>query len=420
MTALTQAVDSSQPVGKYDVEAIRQDFPILGRTVYDKPLVYLDSAASAQKPRAVLDAVQSFYENDYANVHRGLHYLSNQATEKFEEAREKVRRFINAPSPEEIIFTANSTDAINMVAAGFAEPHIKEGDEIVLSILEHHSNIVPWHFLRERHGATLKWVPCQDDGTLSLDEYEKLLGPRTKLVALTQMSNAFGVITPIKEMIKRAHERNIPVLIDGSQSAVHGVIDVQALGCDFFVFTGHKLYGPSGVGVLYGQRHHLESMRPYRGGGEMIQEVTTDHVSYRGAPHRFEAGTPAIAQVVGLGAAVDYVTSVGRENIMAHEAELLAYATERIRNIKALRILGDTPEKGAIISLVSEAAHPHDIAMVLDRMGVAVRAGHHCAQPLMDRFGVAGTTRASFGLYTSREDLDCLIEALDKSVKFFG
>ena len=404
----------------YDVEAIRRDFPILSREVYGKPLVYLDNGASAQKPQVVLDTIQHAYSQEYANVHRGLHFLSNAATDAYEKARETVRRFLNAGSTEEIVFTSNATAAINTVAYGWGMPNIGAGDEIVLSIMEHHSNIVPWHFIRERQGAKLVWAPVDDSGELHLDAFEKCLTERTKLVAITHMSNALGTITPIKEIVRIAHARGIPVLVDGSQAAVHLPVDVRDLGCDWYVFTGHKVYGPSGIGVLYGKRERLESMRPFMGGGEMIFDVTEDEVTYNDPPHRFEAGTPPIVQAIGLGAALDYMDSIGRERIAAHEAELKAYAHERLRAINSLRIFGDAPEKGAIVSFELQGIHAHDVSMVIDRSGVAVRAGTHCAQPLLKRFGVTSTCRASFGMYNTRAEVDALAEALEKARKFFG
>jgi len=404
----------------YDVEAIRRDFPILSRSVYGKPLVYLDNGASAQKPQAVLDAISHTYTQEYANVHRGLHFLSNAATDAYEKARETVRRFLNAGSTEEIVFTSNTTSAINLVAYGWGMPRIGEGDEILLSIMEHHSNIVPWHFIRERQGAKLVWAPVDELGVFHIEEFEKRLSERTRLVAITQMSNVLGTVTPVKEIVRIAHERGIPVLVDGSQSAVHMPVDVQDLGCDFFVFTGHKVYGPSGIGALYGRKDRLEAMRPFHGGGEMIFEVTEDNVTYNDPPHRFEAGTPPIVQAIGLGAALEYMESVGREAIAAHEADLKAYAHERLRSINSLRIFGDAPGKGAIIAFNLEGVHPHDVSMVIDRAGVAVRAGTHCAQPLLNRFGVTSTCRASFGMYNTREEVDILVEALEKARKFFG
>ncbi|MBN9244108.1 MAG: cysteine desulfurase [Mesorhizobium sp.] len=404
----------------YDVEAIRRDFPILAREVYGKPLVYLDNGASAQKPQVVLDAVQHAYREEYANVHRGLHFLSNAATDAYEKARESVRRFLNAPSPDNIVFTSNSTAAINTVAYGWGMPNIGAGDEIVVSILEHHSNIVPWHFIRERQGAKLVWVPVDDLGALHVEDFKKSLTDKTRLVAVTQMSNALGTITPIKEICRIAHERGIPVLVDGSQSAVHMPIDVADLDCDWFAFTGHKVYGPSGIGVLYGKKERLEAMRPFMGGGEMIEEVTQDVVTYNDPPHRFEAGTPPIVQAIGLGVALDYMQGVGRERIAAHEADLKAYAHERLRSVNSLKIFGDAPDKGAIVSFELQGIHAHDVSMVIDRQGVAVRAGTHCAQPLLKRFGVTSTCRASFGMYNTRAEVDALADALEKARKFFG
>ncbi|MBN9078348.1 MAG: cysteine desulfurase [Rhizobiales bacterium 65-79] len=404
----------------YDVEAIRRDFPILSRTVHGKKLVYLDNGASAQKPQAVIDAVTHAYTNEYANVHRGLHFLSNAATDAYEKARETVRRFLNAASVEEIVFTKNTTEAINTVAYGWGMPRIGEGDEIVLSIMEHHSNIVPWHFIRERQGAKLVWVPVDDDGVLHVEEFEKRLTERTKLVAITHMSNVLGTVAPVKEIVRIAHERGIPVLVDGSQGAVHLPVDVRDIGCDFYVFTGHKVYGPSGIGALYGRKDMLEAMRPFQGGGEMIFDVTEDMVTYNDPPHRFEAGTPPIVQAIGLGAALEYMEGIGREAIAAHEADLRDYAHERLRAINSLRIYGNAPGKGAIVSFNLEGIHPHDVSMVIDRSGVAVRAGTHCAQPLLQRFGTTSTCRASFGLYNTRAEVDALAEALEKARKFFG
>jgi cysteine desulfurase/selenocysteine lyase len=406
--------------GSYDIERIREDFPALKMQVYGKPLVYLDNAASAQKPQVVLDRLTQAYETEYANVHRGLHYLANAATEAYEGAREKVRGFLNAEKAEEIIFTRNATEAINLVAYTFGKERIKPGDEIVISIMEHHSNIVPWHFLRERYGAVIKWAPIDDEGNFLIDEFEKLLGPRTRMVAITQMSNMLGTEVPVKEVIKLAHERNIPVLIDGAQSSVHLDIDVRALDCDFFVFTGHKLYGPTGIGILYGKHKHLEAMPPFNGGGEMIREVFEDRVTYGDPPHKFEAGTPAIVQAIGLGAAVDYVTSIGKDKIRAHEHELVKYAHDRLGGINSLRILGNAKNKGPIVSFEMKGAHPHDIATVIDREGVAVRAGTHCVMPLLARYGLTASCRASFGLYNSKAEVDSLAAALEKARQFFA
>jgi len=405
--------------GSYDVERIREDFPILAMPVYGKPLVYLDNAASAQKPNAVLDRLQHAYTAEYANVHRGLHYLANAATEAYEGAREKVRAFLNASRPEEIVFTRNATEAINLVAATFGRERIKAGDEIVLSIMEHHSNIVPWHFLRERHGAVIKWAPIDDDGNFLIDEFAKLLGPRTKMVAITQMSNALGTIVPVKDVVRLAHARGIPVLVDGAQGAVHLDVDVQDIDCDFYVATGHKLYGPTGIGVLYGKHAHLAEMPPFNGGGEMIREVFEDRITYGAPPHKFEAGTPSIVQAIGLGAALDYIGSIGKTRVRAHETELVKYAHERLREINSLRILGTAREKGAIVSFEVKGAHPHDIATIIDRSGVAVRAGTHCVMPLLARFGVTATCRASFALYNTRSEVDRLADALIKAQDFF-
>jgi cysteine desulfurase/selenocysteine lyase len=404
----------------YDVEAIRKDFPILAREVYGKPLVYLDNGASAQKPQAVIDAVTKAYSHEYANVHRGLHYLSNTATDNYEAARETVRRFLNAGSVNDIVFTKSTTEAINLVAYGLGGKFFAEGDEIVLSIMEHHSNIVPWHFHRERHGAKLKWVYVREDGSFDLDAFKGALSERTKLVAITHMSNVLGTVVPVKEICEIAHERGIQVLVDGSQSAVHMPVDVQDIGCDYYVFTGHKVYGPSGIGVLYGKPERLEALRPFQGGGEMILDVTEDDVTYNAPPHRFEAGTPPIVQAIGLGAALDYMDSVGRENIARHEEDLKVYAHEKLRQINSLRIFGDAPEKGAIISFEIEGAHAHDVSTIIDRSGVAVRAGTHCAQPLLAKYGVTSTCRASFGMYNTRDEVDALYEALVKAQSFFG
>ncbi len=404
----------------YDVQAIRRDFPILSREVYGKPLTYLDNAASAQKPQAVIDAVRHAYTSEYANVHRGLHFLSNAATEKYEEAREIVRGFINAAHTEEIIFTRNATEAINLVADSFGRDGIGRGDEIVLSIMEHHSNIVPWNFHRERKGAVIKWAPVADDGTFLLDEFEKLLSARTKIVAITHMSNVLGTVVPVKEICRIAHAHGIPVMIDGSQGAVHLPVDVQDIDCDFYAFTGHKLYGPTGIGVLYGRRDRLRAMPPYMGGGEMIAEVSEDRVTYAEPPHRFEAGTPPIVQAIGLGAALRYVESIGREKIAAHEASLAAYAQERLSRINSLTIYGQARGKGAIVAFNMAGAHPHDVSTIIDRAGVAVRAGTHCAQPLLARFGTTATCRASFALYNTVEEVDRLADALQKAHDFFA
>jgi cysteine desulfurase/selenocysteine lyase len=406
--------------GAYDVNRIRADFPILAMQVYGKPLVYLDNAASAQKPKAVLDRLNHAYTAEYANVHRGLHYLANAATEAYEDAREKVRAFLNAARKEEIIFTRNATEAINLVAYTFARERIKAGDEIVLSIMEHHSNIVPWHFLRERQGALIKWTPVDDEGHFLLDEFEKLLTPRTRMVAITHMSNMLGTLVPVKEVVRLAHARGIPVLLDGAQAAVHLDVDVQDIGCDFYAFTGHKLYGPTGIGALYGKHEHLATMPPFNGGGEMIREVFEDRITYGEPPHRFEAGTPPIVQAIGLGAAIDYVNSIGKARIRAHEHDLVGYAHDRLREINSLRILGTTKDKGPIVSFEIKGAHPHDVATIIDRSGVAVRAGTHCVMPLLARYGLTASCRASFALYNTREEVDCLAQSLIKAQEFFA
>jgi cysteine desulfurase/selenocysteine lyase len=418
MTAMPKETDITGEAA-YDVATIRTDFPILYREVYGKPLVYLDNGASAQKPRPVLEAIDYAYKMEYANVHRGLHYLSNAATARYEDARETARRFLNAPSVEEIVFTRNATEGINLVASSYGMD-FRKGDEIVVSIMEHHSNVVPWHFHRERKGCVLRWSPIADDGTFLLEEFEKLLGKRTRMVAITHMSNVLGTIVPIKEVVKLAHRRGIPVLVDGSQAAVHLPVDVQDLDCDFYVFTGHKTYGPTGIGVLYAKREHLDAMPPYMGGGEMIESVHQDAIAYGVTPHKFEAGTPPIVQAIGLAAALDYMLQVGRECIVRHEADLKDYAHARLRELNWLKIYGHAKDKGAIVSFGIDRLHPHDISTIIDRSGVAVRAGHHCAQPLMDRLGVAATCRASFAMYNTRAEVDALVEALIKAHDFFG
>ena len=406
--------------GAYDVDKIRAEFPALAMQVYGKPLVYLDNAASAQKPRAVLDRLNKAYTEQYANVHRGLHYLANEATEAYEAARESLQRFLGAARKEEIIFTRNATEAINLVAATFGRERIKAGDEIVLSIMEHHSNIVPWHFLRERHGAVIKWAPIDEEGNFLIDEFEKLLSPRTKMVAITQMSNALGTAVPVKDVIKLAHARGIPVLVDGAQGAVHLDIDVQDLDADFYVMTGHKLYGPTGIGVLYGKYDLLAAMPPFNGGGEMIRDVFEDRVTYGDPPHRFEAGTPAIVQAIGLGAAIEYVNSIGKARIRAHETALVKYAHERLGAINSLRIIGNAKDKGPIVSFEIKGTHPHDVATIIDRSGVAVRAGTHCVMPLLARYGLTATCRASFAMYNTKAEVDVLAASLVKAQEFFA
>ena len=417
MTAQTAPRASTRRA--FDVAQVRKDFPILARSVNGHPLVYLDNAASAQKPRAVIDAMTMAMETSYANVHRGLHALSTTATEAYEAARETVRAFLNARESAEVIFTSGATDSINLVANAVGAS-IVAGDEIVLSQMEHHSNIVPWHFLRERKGAVIRWAPITDDGALDLAAFERLLTPRTKIVAIAHMSNVLGTVTPAAEIVRMAHARGIPVLFDGAQATVHMPIDVQALDCDFYAFTGHKLYGPTGIGVLYMKREWGERLPPFRGGGEMIDEVHFDRVTYGPPPQRFEAGTPPIVEAIGLGAAIDYVNSFDRKALMAQEHDLLSYATERLSALNWIEIQGRTPGKGSIVSFTMDGAHAHDVATLVDRQGVAVRAGHHCAQPLMERLGVAATARASFAFYNTRGEVDTMVDALHRARAIFS
>jgi cysteine desulfurase / selenocysteine lyase len=402
----------------YPLDKIRADFPALALRPYNKPLAFLDNAASAQKPQIVIDRMAQAYAFEYANVHRGLHFLANKATDGFEAGRESVRQFINAPHVDTIIFAKNATEAFNLLASSLGLS-FKEGDEILLSILEHHSNIVPWHFLRERKGCVLKFAPVDEEGNFLIEEFEKLITPRTKIISLTHMSNALGTIVPIKEAIALAHKHGVPVIVDGSQAAVHLDVDVQDLDADFYVMTGHKLYGPTGIGVLYGKLALLKTLPPFLGGGEMIETVTTEGVTYAAPPHRFEAGTPPIVEAMGLGVACDYIQTIGRPAIRAHENTLVAYAHERLSRINRLHILGKAKEKGAIVSFYMEGVHAHDLATLIDREGVAVRAGTHCTMPLMQRFGLTSTCRASFALYNRLEEVDQLAEALIKAQRFF-
>ncbi len=419
MVAPAAVVSAKPGPAPYDVEAIRADFPILNERPYGKPLVYLDNAASAQKPKVVIDRLTHFYEHEYSNVHRGLHYLANAATDAYETARERVRAYLNAGSVDEIVLTRSGTESINLVASSFGQD-IREGDEIVLSVMEHHANIVPWHFLRERKGAVLRWVDVEDDGSFRLEAFEAALSDRTRIVSITHMSNMLGTVTPIKDIVRIAHARGIPVLVDGSQGAVHLDVDVRDLDVDFYVFTGHKLYAPTGIGVLYGKKERLAALPPFNGGGEMIDVVTREGITYNEPPHRFEAGTPPLVQAVGLGAAIDYVEMIGRSAIHAHEAALGAYAHERLGRMNSVRIFGTAPGKGAILSFNVAGAHAHDVATVIDRSGVAVRAGTHCAMPLLQRFGVTSTCRASFAMYNTFDDVDRLAEALAKAETLFG
>ena len=405
----------------YDVEAVRRDFPILSREVHGRPLVYLDNGASAQKPQAVIDAVTNAYSHEYANVHRGLHYLSSIATEKYEAARRTIQSFLGAAEEEEIVFTTGSTMAINLVSYAWAAPRLQEGDEIVLSVMEHHANIVPWHFLRERQGVVLKWVDIEPDGSLDPERVLAAIGPRTKLVAVTHMSNVLGTIVDVAAITAGAHAAGVPVLVDGSQAAVHMAVNVRDLDVDFYAITGHKLYGPTGSGALYAKREHLERMRPFLGGGDMIREVRKEAITYADPPLRFEAGTPSIVATIGLGVALDYMTGLGLDVIAAHEASLRSYATQRLSGLNWLNLQGTAPGKGAIFSFTLDgAAHPHDISTVVDRKGVAVRAGHHCAQPLMTHLGLTATCRASFGLYNTPAEVDVLVDALETCHELFS
>ena len=405
----------------YDVEKIRADFPILSREVNGKPLVYLDNGASAQKPQVVIDAVTRAYSEEYANVHRGLHFLSNLATDKYEAVREVIRAFLGARRAEEIFFTTGSTMSLNLVSYAWAAPRLQPGDEIVLSVMEHHANIVPWHFLRERQGVVLKWVETAPDGSLDPQAVIDAIGPKTKLVAVTHMSNVTGTIVDVKAICAAARAQGVATVIDGSQAAVHMPVDVADIGCDFYAITGHKLYGPSASGALYARAERHAEMRPFMGGGDMIREVGREAITYADAPHRFEAGTPGIVQMIGLGAALDYMTSLGLENIAAHERDLRDYAQSRLSGLNWLQIQGTAPGKGAIFSFTLDGAgHPHDISTVVDRKGVAVRAGHHCAQPLMEHMGVSATCRATFGLYNTRQEVDVLVDALETCHKLFA
>ena len=404
----------------FDVERVRRDFPILSREVYGRPLVYFDSGASAQKPQVVIDTVRQVMEEEYSNIHRGVHYLSQVSTTRYDAVRGTVARFMNAAREEEIVFTHGATEGINLVAQSWGRAFLEEGDEIIVSVMEHHANIVPWQLLRDQIGIVLKVAPMDDDGNFLLDEFEALLGPRTRLVAVAHVSNVLGTVLPVKEIARLAHARDIPVLLDGCQGITHMPLDVQDLDCDFYVFAPHKLYGPGGVGVLYGKYDLLEKMPPYQGGGSMIQHVSFEETTYLPPPSRFEAGTVAIPETIALGAAVDYVDGLGMANIESHEADLLAYAHERLAEVPGFTMYGKAAEKSAIVSFTLDGVHAHDVGTIIDRAGVAVRVGHHCAQPLMERLGVAATARASFGLYNNRADVDALAEALQGVKEIFG
>ncbi len=414
---MTRTAAAGAPNGRVtalDVEAVRRDFPILHQTVHDKPLVYLDNAATTQKPRAVIDAITHFYSTDNSNVHRGLHELSQRATDRYEGARETMQRFLNAASPRECVFVRGTTEAINLVVNTLGRGVVGAGDEVVITAMEHHSNIVPWQMLCEEKGSRLRVVPVNDAGEIMMEEFEKCLGPRTRFVSVVHQSNALGTINPVARITALARDRGIPVLIDGAQAAAHQPIDVRAIGCDFYALSGHKMYGPSGIGVLYGRLDRLEAMPPWQGGGEMISSVSFEKTHYAKVPHKFEGGTPNISGAVGLAAAVEYLESIGSPAVAAHEADLLDYATTTLGRIAGLRIIGTAREKSSVISFVLDRIHPHDIGTILDQEGIAIRAGHHCTQPLMDRFGVPATARASFALYNTREEIDILARGIER------
>jgi cysteine desulfurase/selenocysteine lyase len=417
---MTQAQAMTSSGQAYDIDRIRADFPILSERVHGEPLTFLDNGASAQKPRQVIDAVRSVYEHEYANVHRGAYYLSEKATERYEGSRDIVQRFLNAGSRQEIVFTKNVTEAINLVAYSYARRILQPGDEIIITDMEHHSNIVPWQLMRDERGLVLKYVSCTDDGEFRIEDLAKLITSKTKLIALTHVSNVMGTVVPVKEVAKLAHDNGAKLLVDGAQAVMHMPVDVQELDCDFYAFTGHKIYGPSGIGVLYGKAELLDSMPPFLGGGDMISTVTMEKSTWAALPAKFEAGTPPIAQAIGLGAALDYVSGVGLGAIGAHELDLLNYATQQLASVEGLRIIGTAANKTSVISFTMDCAHPHDISTIIDRAGVCVRAGHHCAQPLMERMGVPATTRASFAMYNTRAEADTLVTALNSVRELFG
>ena len=405
---------------EFDVDKIRRDFPLLRQRVHGRRLVYLDNAATSQKPQVVMDAIGQYYERDNSNIHRGVHFLSEHATEEFEAARRIMQSFLNAADASEIIFVRGATEAINLVAQTYGRTHVHAGDEVLITAMEHHSNIVPWQILCEEKGARLRVAPITDSGELLLEEFENLLGPRTKIVAVTHVSNALGTINPVPRIIEIAHRGNIPVLVDGAQAVPHLKVDVQALGCDFYVFSGHKVYGPTGIGVLYGKSALLDAMPPYQAGGDMISSVTFEKTTYNKLPYKFEAGTPHVAGAIGLGAAIEYVNGLGMDNIAAHEHELLAYATETVSAVPGIRLIGTAKEKAGVLSFLLESIHAHDIGTILDQEGIAIRTGHHCAQPVMQRFGIAATARASFALYNTREEVDALVEGIQKVREVFA
>ncbi len=424
MTALANVSINPAPASNdqqpYDVERIREDFPILHQKVNGHPLVYLDNAATSQKPRQVIEAITHYYEHDNANIHRGVHHLSQKATEEYERSRDVARDFLGAGDSREIIFVRSTTEAINLVAQTYGRQNLNAGDEVLITAMEHHSNIVPWQMLCGEKNAKLKVAPINDAGELILEEFKRLLGPRTKIVSVTHLSNALGTINPLKRMIEMAHARNIPVFVDGAQAAPRLAVDVRELDCDFYAFSGHKIYGPTGIGVLYGKLALLEAMPPYQGGGDMISSVTFERTVYNKVPHKFEAGTPDISGPIGLRAALDYIRRLGIENIERHEHELLAYATEKVSALPGIKLIGTAKEKAGVLSFVMENIHPHDIGTILDQQGIAIRTGHHCAQPVMDRFGIPATARASFGLYNTKEEIDALVSGIQKVHEVFG
>jgi len=420
MSTVVKTPHETHSVPAFDVHRIRRDFPVLHQQVHGKPLVYLDNAATTQKPLAVIEAISDYYRHDNSNIHRGVHTLSERATEAYEKVRETVRKFLNAASTKEIIFVRGTTEAINLVAQTYGRKNVGSGDEVLITALEHHSNIVPWQLLCDEKGARLRVAPINDSGELLLDEFEKLLSPKTKIVAIGHLSNALGTINPVREIVRMAHARNIPVLVDGAQAAPRMQVDVQELDCDFYALSGHKLYGPTGIGILYGKMELLEAMPPYQGGGDMIASVTFEKTVYNRLPYKFEAGTPNIADTIGLGAAIEYLNSLGLEQIEQHEAGLLNYATQAVSAIPGVRLVGTAKEKAGVLSFVMDEIHPHDIGTILDSEGIAVRTGHHCAQPVMQRFNIPATARASFGLYNTRQEIDALVAGIHKVQKVMG